>query len=68
MSLIFFFLCKKLKLLDSTPTTASIQLADCSTRQPIGILEGVLVQVGKFVILCDFVTLDIDETSRFPSS
>jgi len=59
MSLMPLSLCEKLKLLDLTPTTISIQLADCSTRQPMGILENVLVQMGEFV-------MDRDESSYVP--
>jgi len=39
----------------------TIQLADCSIRQPVGLLEDVPVQVGKFPIPYDFVVLDMDE-------
>jgi len=38
-----------------------IKLADGSIRQPADILENVPIQVGKFVILCGFIVLDMDE-------
>ena len=44
----------------------TIQLADCSIRQPVGILEDVPVQVGMFLVLCDFVVLDMDEDFPTP--
>ena len=44
------------------------QLADRSIRQLVGILEDVPIQVGKSVIPCDFIVLDIDESSRVPIS
>jgi len=59
-------LCKKLQLRDLTPTNMTIQLADCSIRQLIGILEDVLIQVGKFLIPCDFINLDMDEDFSAP--
>jgi len=59
-------LCWKLKLLDLTPITISIKLADWSTRQPVGILEDVLVRVSEFVIPCDFFIMDMDESSHVP--
>ena len=32
----------------------------------MGILEDVPIQVGKFVIPCDFIVLDMDERSHEP--
>jgi len=57
---------RRLELLELTPTTTLIQLADCSTRQPVGILEDVPVKVGEFVIPCDFVVVDMDERPFMP--
>ena len=34
--------------------------------QPMGILKDVPVQVGKFIILCDFIIEHMDENSRVP--
>jgi len=53
---------RRLKLLDLTPTTISIQLAYCSIRQPAGILEDVAIWMGKFIIPCDFFVVDMDES------
>jgi len=66
VSLMPLSLFRRLKLLDLTPTTISIQLADCSTRQPVGILEDVLVRVGEFVILCDFFVVDMEKSPHMP--
>jgi len=41
-------------------------LADYSIRQPVGVLEDVLVQMGKFVIPCDFIVMDMDENLQMP--
>jgi len=61
-------LCKKLQLRDLTPTSLTIQLADCSTRKLVGIMEDVLVQVGKFLVPCDFIVLDMDKDFLAPLS
>jgi len=53
---------QRLTSLDLTPTTISIQLSDCSIRQPVGILEDVPVRVGEFVIPYDFFVVDMDES------
>ena len=44
----------------------SIQLADKSVKYPIGICENVLVKIGKFKFLVDFVILEIDEDDIVP--
>ncbi|XP_070039264.1 uncharacterized protein [Nicotiana tomentosiformis] len=55
---------KKLGIGRARPTSMLLQLADRIVKIPTGILDDVLVQVGKFVFLADFVILDcqIDET------
>uniref|UniRef100_A0A1U7W0X0 Uncharacterized protein LOC104221478 n=1 Tax=Nicotiana sylvestris TaxID=4096 RepID=A0A1U7W0X0_NICSY len=40
------------------PTSMLLQLADHTVKRPTGILDDVLVQVGKFVFPADFVILD----------
>nr|XP_016445330.1 PREDICTED: uncharacterized protein LOC107770523 [Nicotiana tabacum] len=42
------------------PTSMLLQLADCTVRRTTGILDDVLVQVGKFVFPVDFVILDLE--------
>ncbi|XP_020253894.1 uncharacterized protein LOC109830954 [Asparagus officinalis] len=51
---------------DLKPTTISLQLADRSVKRPVGILEDVSIQVGKFYIPVDFVILEIEEDSEIP--
>ncbi|XP_019262382.1 PREDICTED: uncharacterized protein LOC109240197 [Nicotiana attenuata] len=45
------------------PTSMLLQLADRTVKRPSGILDDVLVQVGKFVFPADFFILDcrVDE-------
>jgi len=57
---------RRLTSLDLTPTAISIWLADCSIRQPVGILDDLPVRVGKFVIPCDFFIVDMDENPHMP--
>jgi len=51
---------------DMKSTTIFLQLADRSVKYPMGILEDVPLQVGKFFIPCDFVVMEIKEDSRIP--
>lgn len=66
MSLMPLSLCKKLKLLDLKPTNTLILLAYCSVGQFVGILEDMPVRVGKFVVQCDFIVMDLDANSQVP--
>src|SRR4051812_2435115 len=52
---------KRLCLGKLTPTDISLQMADKSTAVPIGICEDVPVEVANFLILIDFVVLDMPE-------
>ena len=44
-----------------TPTTITLQMADRSMAQPEGVLEDVLVKVGKFIFPVDFVVMKMEE-------
>ena len=57
---------KKLKLREPKSTKISLQLEDRSYQHSRGIIENVLVKVGKFVILVDFVILDMEEDDSVP--
>ena len=57
---------KRLKLGERKSTTISLQLADRSYEHPRGIIENVLVKVGKFVLPVDFVILDMEEDDLVP--
>ena len=52
---------KRLGLGEPNPTRISIQLADRTVKYPRGIIEDVLVKVGKFIFPIDFVIMDIEE-------
>ena len=49
-----------------TPTTMSLQMENRSMAQPEGILEDVLVKVGKFIFPVDFVVINKEEDKKIP--
>ena len=49
-----------------TPTTITLQIADRSMAQPEGVLEDVLVKVGKFIFPLDFVVMKMEEDNQVP--
>ncbi|RDX98628.1 hypothetical protein CR513_18417, partial [Mucuna pruriens] len=54
----------KRKKMKGKPTRMTIQLANRSVVQPLGVLEDVLVQVNELIFPADFYVLDMeDETS-----
>ncbi|GKA06686.1 reverse transcriptase domain-containing protein [Tanacetum coccineum] len=57
---------KKLSLLELTPTCMTLELADRSITQPIGIAEDVYLKVGKFKFPADFIVVDFDADPRVP--
>ena len=52
---------KRLSLGELTPTAMTLQMADRTLAHPEGILEDVLIKVGKCVFLVDFVVINIKE-------
>ncbi|XP_078170268.1 uncharacterized protein LOC144564543 [Carex rostrata] len=48
------------------PTLMSLQLADSSVRLPLGIVEDVPVQVGKYFVPVDFVVMEMEEDKEVP--
>ena len=52
---------KRLKLGEPKLTKINLQLADKSYQHPRGIIENVLVKVGKFVLPADFIIVDMEE-------
>ncbi|XP_070021967.1 uncharacterized protein [Nicotiana sylvestris] len=49
---------KQLGLGAPRPTTVMLQLADRSIAHPEGVIEDVLLQIGKFIFPADFIILD----------
>ena len=57
---------RKLSLGELTPTTVTLQMAERTMSKAEGVIEDVLVKVGKFVFPVDFIILDIEEDSQVP--
>ena len=47
-----------------TPTTITLQMADRLMAQPEGVLEDVLLKVGKFIFPVDFVIMKMEEDTQ----
>ena len=54
---------KQLSLGELIPTTITLQMADRSMVKPEGVLEDVLVTVGKFMFPVDFIVLEMETDS-----
>ncbi|GJT42635.1 reverse transcriptase domain-containing protein [Tanacetum coccineum] len=57
---------KDLSLPELTPTCMTLELADRSITEPIGIAKDVRLMVGKFQFLADFVVVDFKPDPRVP--
>ena len=57
---------QRLSLGELTPTTIILQMADRSMAQPEGVLEDVMVKVGKFIFPVDFVVIKMEEENQIP--
>ena len=53
---------RRLNLGELTPAAITLQMADRSMAQPEGILEDVLVKVGKFIFPVDFVIMQMEDS------
>ena len=52
---------QRLSLGELTPIAITLQMADRSMAQPEGVLEDVLVMVGKFIFPMNFVVMKMEE-------
>ena len=57
---------KKLGNGELMSTTISLQLTDHSIKHPLGVMENVLVKVGKFYFLANFYVLEMDDAFKSP--
>nr|GEZ03510.1 reverse transcriptase domain-containing protein [Tanacetum cinerariifolium] len=60
------FIWNDLSLPELTPTYMTLELADRSITEPIGIAKEVYVTVGKFQFPADFVVVDFEPDPRVP--
>ncbi|XP_073525693.1 uncharacterized protein [Phyllobates terribilis] len=66
VSIIPLSICKKLDLGEPRPVKMTLLMADRSMTRPVGILEDIPIQIGKFYIPIDFIVLDIPVDSPIP--
>ncbi|GKA87245.1 reverse transcriptase domain-containing protein [Tanacetum coccineum] len=66
ISLMPYTMYEKLGLGEPKATRMSLELADRSIQYPRGIIKNVLIKFDKFVLLIDFVILDMPKDSRVP--
>ncbi|KAM6559046.1 hypothetical protein CsatA_028285 [Cannabis sativa] len=52
---------KRLKLGEAKPTTITLHMVDRSLTRPRGMIEDILVKVGKFIFPADFLDMEEDE-------
>ena len=57
---------KRLSLGELAPTAMTLQMLDMTMAQPEGVLEDVLIKVGKFIFHVDFVVMGIEEDTQVP--
>ena len=57
---------QRLSLGELIPTAITLQMVDRSMAQPEGVLEDVLVKVGKFIFSVDFVIMKMEEDTQVP--
>ncbi|XP_062103111.1 uncharacterized protein LOC133814130 [Humulus lupulus] len=57
---------RRLGASEASPTTVTLQLADCSVKHLRRIIENVLVKVDKFIFPADFIVLDMEEDANVP--
>lgn len=57
---------ENLRLGAPTPTTMWLLMANCTVKNPVGILSDVLVKVKKFIFPVDFVILDCEVDFEVP--
>ena len=55
---------KRLSLGELTPTTMTLEMVNRTLAHLEGILEDVLIKVGKFVFLVDFVVITMEEDKQ----
>ena len=57
---------QRLSLGGITPTAITLQMDDRSMTQPEGVLEDLLIKVGKFIFPVDFVIMKMEEDTQVP--
>ena len=58
---------KKLNLGELSPTSITLQMADKTTKQPVGIIENVLLRIDQHIVPTDFIILEMPEDENYLS-
>ena len=66
INLMLLSVVQRLSLGELTPTAIALQMADRTMAQPEGVIEDVLVKVGKFIFPVDFVVMNVEEDTQVP--
>ena len=69
INLLLLSIFRRLGLGEAHPTTVTLQLVDRSLKHPGGgggLIEDILVKVGKFIFPTDFIILDMEEDKEIP--
>lgn len=61
VNLMHFYIIMKLEIREAKPTTISLKLVNRSITYPRRLIEDVLVKVDKFILLSEFIVLDMEE-------
>ncbi|GJQ95493.1 hypothetical protein Tco_0006632, partial [Tanacetum coccineum] len=64
ISLMSYSMYARLDLKELKPTRMCIELANKSTKIPMGISKNVIVKIDKFIFLVDFVVQDMEEDQK----
>ena len=48
------------------PTNMKITFADQSVQRPCGVVEDIMVKIGKFLVPCDFVVFNMKKKADVP--
>ena len=64
INLMSLLVVKRLSLGELTPITITLQMAERTMAQPEGVLEDVLIKVGKFIFPIDFVVMDMEKDTQ----
>ena len=66
INLMLLSVAQRLSLGELTPTAITLQMVDRTLAHPEGILEDVLIKVGKFVFVVDFIVNNMEEDKQVP--
>ncbi|XP_020986414.1 uncharacterized protein LOC110275143 [Arachis duranensis] len=66
INLVPLSLMRKLQINELKYTNITLQLADKTQKQALGVIENMLVKVGRYFLPTDFVILDMEESYLHP--